>query len=252
MRRIYVHNGKVLVSRGMTDNLCRLPDTDINVGTVGETFEFTISGEEYKALGTPEEEKPAGYEYVGIRSLWGELSETDYKAIGKGAELIYWDSHTRYCGQCGADMKRCSDISKKCELCGTEVFPSVSPAVIVLIERGDEALLVHARTFSKPFYGLVAGFVETGENLEECVAREIREETGLEVRNIKYFGSQPWPYPSQIMIGFTADYEDGELKFMDGELTSGGFFRKDNLPLLPGKASIARRLIDYWIEKNKY
>lgn len=158
---------------------------------------------------------------------------------------------SRYCGACGAPMRRSTEISKICTACGREVFAQVSPAIIVLVRRGREALLVHARNFSRPFFGLVAGFVETGESLEQCVRREVMEETSLRVKNIRYAGSQPWPYPNSLMLGFTADYESGELRFADGELSEGGFFSADNLPLLPTPPSIARRLIEEWIAEIK-
>lgn len=119
--------------------------------------------------------------------------------------------------------------------------------MIVLIRRGEEVLLVHARNFRGSFHGLVAGFLEVGETLEQCVRREVMEETGLTIKNITYFGSQPWPYPSGIMIGFFADYENGTIKLQDDELSAGSFFSKENLPELPAKLSIARRMIDWWI-----
>lgn len=185
-------------------------------------------------------------EWIGLRDSYTEAGEEIYRKAGKAAELHHWDDSSRFCPACGAATVRASEIMKRCPDCGREIFPQVSPAVIVLVRRGEEALLVHARNFSRPFFGLVAGFVETGENLEECVAREVREETGLEIGNVRYFGSQAWPFPSQLMVGFTADYVSGEVRFADGELTAGGFFAKDNLPLIPGLPSIARRLIDAW------
>ena len=109
---------------------------------------------------------------------------------------------------------------------------------------------VHARNFRGTFNGLVAGFLEPGETLEECVHREVAEETGLHIKNLKYFGSQPWPYPSGIMIGFTADYESGEIKLQAEELNAGAFYTKDNLPEIPGKLSLARKLIDDWLGEN--
>ena len=125
----------------------------------------------------------------------------------------------------------------------------ISPAIIVLIRREDSILLVHARNFRGTFNGLVAGFLEPGETLEECVHREVLEETGLHIKNLKYFGSQPWPYPSGIMIGFTADYESGNIKLQQEELSAGAFYTKDNLPEIPKKLSLARKLIDAWLER---
>jgi NAD+ diphosphatase len=149
-------------------------------------------------------------------------------------------------------MKRTTIISKQCTNCGKEVWPQVSPAIIVRIRRGDEILLVHAKNFRRSeMYGLVAGFVETGETLEECVRREVHEEVGLEIKNIRYFGSQPWPYPCGIMIGFTADYAGGQIHLQEEELSSGKWFDRDHLPQIPDKMSIARKLIDDYIAEKR-
>ena len=146
-------------------------------------------------------------------------------------------------------MKMYTDISKRCINCGKEVWPSLATAIIVLIQRNDEVLLVHARNFKGNFYGLVAGFVETGETLEEAVHREVLEETGITIENLHYFGSQPWPYHSGLMIGFTADYVSGNIHLQKEELSKGAWFTKDNLPNIPEKLSIARRMLDDWIAK---
>lgn len=192
----------------------------------------------------------SGLAAVELRESWGFLPEAHYRAAAKGAELLYWNRHTRYCQRCGAPLRRHTEISKICSGCGFEVFPAMAPCVIVLVTRGEgadeEALLVHARNFRRPFFGLVAGFVETGESLEECVAREVMEETSLEIEDIRYFGSQSWPFPTQLMLGFTARWKSGEVRFADGELTEGGFFRRDSLPPLATPPSIARRMIEQW------
>jgi NAD+ diphosphatase len=122
--------------------------------------------------------------------------------------------------------------------------------VITLIKRDDKILLVNARNFRSDFYGLVAGFVETGETLEEAAKREIKEEVGLEVKNLKYFGSQPWPYPCGLMVGFNADYVSGDIHLQASEIAKGGWFRKDNLPTIPEKLSIARMLLDAWLAEK--
>ena len=126
----------------------------------------------------------------------------------------------------------------------------MNTAIIVLVQRGEEELLVKAKNFRRDYYGLVAGFVETGESLEECVCREIFEETGLHVTNVRYFGSQPWPYPMGLMVGFHADYADGEIMLCDGELKDAAFFSRNNIPPIPGKMSMARMLIDDWLENK--
>ena len=223
-----------------------------------------------------------GLQMVGLRKTYTILSEQDYLLAGKAAELIYWDSNTKYCGCCGSPTRWMTAISKQCTECGKEWWPSVSTAIIVRVvrnlsraplprererdlrdsslrqaedsplciskENGDEAiLLVHARNFRGNHYGLVAGFLETGESLEECVKREVREETGIKIRNLRYFDSQPWPYPFGLMVGFTADYDSGELHLQKAELSEGGWFTRDNMPSIPDRASIARRLIDDWL-----
>lgn len=189
--------------------------------------------------------------YMGLRESWNHLSAEEYNMAGKASELLYWDSNTRYCGVCGAPMERHTDISKRCSNCGKEVWPQVAPAIIVRIWKHDtdEILLVHARNFRRTeMYGLVAGFVETGETLEQCVEREVMEEVGIRVSNIRYFGSQSWPYPSGIMLGFTADYAGGEISLQEEELSRGGWFRRDKMPPIPDGASMARMLIDDWLK----
>ena len=184
---------------------------------------------------------------IGLREAWNYMTEDEWKAEARNAELDYFFSTHRFCGSCGNAMHQSTEISMHCPACGREDFPSLSPAILVLVKRGDEALLVHARNFTRPVYALVAGFVETGESLEECVKREVKEETSLDINNICYYGSQSWPFPSQLMIAFTADYAAGDICFSDGELTSGGWFSRENPPLLPTLPSLSRRLIDAWI-----
>ena len=192
----------------------------------------------------------ARYEMIGLRKSFYKLDKPLYLKAGKCQELLYWDQNTKYCGVCGAPMRMDTDISKKCTSCGKEIWPQLATAVIVLIHRGDEVLLARGRNFRSDFYGLIAGFVETGETLEEAVRREVMEETGLTVKNIRYFDSQPWPYPSGLMVGFTADYESGEIHVQREELQKAGWFNRTNLPKLPEKLSIARRLIDNWLGED--
>ena len=187
---------------------------------------------------------------IGLRASYDELPFEEYYKAGKAFEILNWDKNTRYCPSCGVPTHQISDIGKKCPECRQEFYPHISPAIIVRITKGDSILLVHARNFRGTFYGLVAGFLEAGETLEECVHREVMEEVGLRIKNLKYFGSQPWPYPSGVMIGFTAEYESGTIKLQDEELNAGAFYTKDNLPEIPRKLSLARKLIDDWLEKE--
>lgn len=189
----------------------------------------------------------SGYRMMGLRASWDLLPQAAYDEAGKAFQLLYWDTHSRYCPVCGTPTEQTTPICKRCPRCGHELYPPIAPAIIVLIRKGEEILLVHARNFRGNFHGLVAGFIEVGETLEECVRREVREETGLEIKELRYFASQPWPYPSGLMIGFTATYAGGSLKLQTEELSTGAFFSKDNLPEIPRKLSLARKLIDAWL-----
>lgn len=187
------------------------------------------------------------HEMMTLRATFDVLPPDVYNHAGKAAELLYWDSTTKFCGVCGGPMRLHTAISKRCTHCGKEVWPQLATAIIVLVRRADEVLLVHAHNFRGPYYGLVAGFVETGETLEDCVEREVWEETHIRVRNIRYVASQPWPYPCGLMVGFVADYAGGEVCLQREELGAGGWFRREALPPLPGHASLARRLVDAWL-----
>lgn len=182
-----------------------------------------------------------------LRASWDILPLEEYKWAGKASQILNWDKNSRYCPMCGVPTVQISPIAKQCPECRQEIYPRISPAIIVLIRKGDSILLVHARNFRGTFKGLVAGFLEPGETLEECVHREVMEETGLTIKNLKYFGSQPWPYPSGIMIGYTAEYESGTIKLQDEELSAGAFYSRDHLPEIPKKLSIARKMIDAWL-----
>lgn len=188
-------------------------------------------------------------ELVALRASYDVLPLSHYLMAGKARELIHFDETVKYCSLCGSPMKWHTDISKQCTACGREVWPSIATAIIVRITRDDEVLLVRAKNFRGNYYGLVAGFLETGETLEECVRREVKEETNLEITHIRYFGNQPWPYPSGQMIGFTAEYAGGTLRLQDEELSTAAFFRYDHLPEIPHKLSMARMLIDDWLKK---
>lgn len=199
---------------------------------------------------TDDQLRKDGWAFKSLRESFYHLPETLYLKAGKCEELLYWDHNTQFCGVCGAPMKMSTDISKRCTQCGKEVWPQLATAVIVLIRKGDEVLLVHARNFASDFYGLVAGFVETGETLEEAVRREVMEETGLTIKNLTYFGSQPWPYPCGLMVGYMADYDEGAIHLQRSELSKGNWFRYDQMPRIPQKLSIARRLIDAWLKSH--
>ena len=171
-------------------------------------------------------------------------------AISRGREFISWRGAHRFCGACGQPTAFAeSDLAIVCPVCGMMYYPQIAPAVITMITRngGKEVLLAHNKRFTTPSFSFIAGFVESGESLEQAVAREIMEEAGITVKNIRYVSSQPWPFPNSLMLGFMAEYESGKPYPKDGELTEIGWFTKENLPMLPSPGSIARKIInDYF------
>ena len=185
-----------------------------------------------------------------LRASFDVLPLEEYKRAGKASQILNWDKNSRYCPMCGVPTVQVSPIAKRCPECRQEFYPRISPAVIVLIKKEDSILLVHARNFRGTFKGLVAGFLEPGETLEECVHREVMEETGLTIKNLNISVVQPWPYPSGIMVGYYAEYKSGTIKLQDEELNAGAFYNRNNLPEIPKKLSIARQLIDAWLDNK--
>jgi NAD+ diphosphatase len=198
----------------------------------------------------PDVEPPAETTFEGLRAVYGRLPEDYFPIAGRAVQILLWDQTHRFCGRCGQPTVNApGERAKLCPNCGLLSFPRLSPAVIMLVQRGeDEFLLARNRAFADGFFSVLAGFVEPGESLEEAVAREVREEVGLELADIRYFGSQPWPFPHSLMIGFTAKYVSGEIRLQEEELVEAGWFsRHGELPHLPGTLSIARRLIDWFL-----
>lgn len=193
---------------------------------------------------------PEGHRFVSLRELFEVLPEEHFAVATRAAHLSQWDLAHRYCGRCGKPLAlKTDERARACAACGQLTFPQISPAVIVAVRRDDRLLLARSPRFPKGMYSVLAGFVEAGETLEACARREIREEVGIEVRNLRYFGSQPWPYPNSLMLGFTAEYASGEIRVDGVEVLEAGWFGPDHLPVLPGKLSIARALIDDTLER---
>jgi NAD+ diphosphatase len=195
---------------------------------------------------------PAGMTFEGLRQVYGRLDEDLFWIAARAVQIVDWDRTHRFCGRCGVPLRTSTtERAKECPQCGLLHFPRLSPAIIVLVERGHKLLLARSRHFLPGMYSVLAGFVEPGETLEEAVVREVKEEVGLTVRDIQYFGSQPWPFPHSLMIGFTATYAGGEIILDDAEIEDAGWFTVDDLPPLPGKISIARKLIDGFVAKQE-
>lgn len=196
----------------------------------------------------PDAPAPAGHRFVSVRGVFDRIGRAAFEVAGLAFQLVHFERTHRFCGACGAPLEDAPrGRSKRCARCGDERFPSIAPAMIVRVTDGDRVLMTRSARFPPGMYGLVAGFLEPGESLEACVAREVREETGVEVADVRYFGSQPWPFPSQVMVGFTARYAGGEVVVDRDELEDARFFERGALPALPPKVSIARRLLDDWL-----
>jgi NAD+ diphosphatase len=194
---------------------------------------------------------PTGMSFEGLRQVYGRLDEALFWIAARAVQIIDWDRTHQFCGRCGIELKmKTTERAKECPRCGLLHFPRLAPAIIVLVERGNELLLARSRHFLPGMYSVLAGFVEPGESLEEAVVREVKEEVGMDVKDIKYFGSQPWPFPHSLMIGFTATYAGGQISLDDSEIEEAGWFTADNLPRIPGKISIARKLIDGFLAKQ--
>ena len=187
----------------------------------------------------------------GIRSLFGQVEEEQIWVAGLANQFVIWNENHRYCGKCGRlTTEKTDERAKACLHCGLVNYPRLSPAVIMAVIKDRQILLAQSQRFHAKFYSVLAGFVEPGETLEECVKREVREEVGIAVKNIRYFGSQPWPFPDSLMIAFTAEYAGGEIEIDNSEILYAGWFTADSLTFIPPKISIARHLID-WFSENK-
>lgn len=189
--------------------------------------------------------------FQNLRSLHTRLPEDLFAIAARAVQLIEWDRNHQYCGHCAMPtLQLPTERVKSCPQCHLRQYPKLSPAVIMLIYKGDQLLLSREPRFRPGMYSVLAGFVEPGESLEEAVARETREEVGLEIQNIRYFGSQPWPFPNSLMMGFTAEYASGNITPAPGEIEEAAWFDKANLPPIPGNLSISRKLIDWFVRDS--
>lgn len=198
---------------------------------------------------------PDGLIAEALRPLYPGLGEPWWGLAGRALQIIEWDRTHQYCGRCGAATENmAAERAKRCPACGLTNYPRLAPAVIVAVVRHSDGaatlLLARNHRFPAGFYSVVAGFVEPGESLEECVHREVAEEVGVQVSNLRYFGSQPWPFPHSLMVGFTADYAGGDIALEEAEIADAQWFAADNLPQLPPKMSIARQLIDWFVAES--
>ncbi len=196
-------------------------------------------------------ELPRDMEFRGLRALLNQLDEKAATEAGAAFQVLSWDWSTRFCGACGSPTRtRITERAKQCGRCGQLYFPRVSPATITAVFHNGKILLAHNRRFKDGVYSLIAGFIEPGETLEDCMRREIRQEVGIRVTNIAYFGSQPWPFPDTLMVAFTARYHSGEIRVEGKEIEDAQWFAPHQLPQIPAPGSISRRIIDWFVMRQ--
>jgi NAD+ diphosphatase len=190
-------------------------------------------------------EAPAGFAWQGLRTLFSVLEDAQFALAGRALQLVDWDRSHQFCGRCGArtEAKRDERV-RVCPACKLSAYPRVAPAVMALIRRQNQLLLARSPHFPAGMYSALAGFVEPGESLEQCLAREVAEEVGVQISNTRYFASQSWPFPHSMMIAFVCEWSSGEIRPQAGEIEEANWFDVLQLPKLPSKISIARRLID--------
>ena len=194
---------------------------------------------------------PAGWQPSPVRELRGTVPDDDLAVASYAVRILDFDRSTAFCGRCGAKTRPVTtERARICTACNRIVYPRISPAIIVLIKKGEEVLLARSPRFPSGLFSVIAGFNEPGENLEQTVHREVGEEVGITVRNIRYFGSEPWPFPDSLMIGFVAEHAGGEIRVDNQEIEAAGWFTRDALPAVPTGASISRALIEAWIRRE--
>ncbi len=206
----------------------------------------------YAAEASPETGPPDNMVFRELRSLFSGIEEDFFRMAGRAKQIVGWQATHRFCGRCGSETEPVSgEMAKRCPVCGMVYYPRLSPAIIVLVRNGERLLLARSNGFPAGLYSVLAGFVEPGESIEEAVKREVREEVGIEVRNLRYFSSQPWPFPNSLMIGFTAEYAAGELQIDPREIEDAGWYEVGELPTLPPRFSIARTMIEEFIAQAR-
>lgn len=192
------------------------------------------------------------YNWINLRKKLGLIDDAMFMLAGRALQLCQWQLDHAYCGRCGgATSSDAQDAARVCISCQLRFYPRISPCMIVAVTKGDQILLAHHKRANRLVYSTLAGFVEAGERVEDCVRREVFEEVGVRIKQPRYLLSQPWPFPSQLMLGFIAEYDSGEILIDEKEILDARWFRYDALPETPSGASVAGQLIAFFVEQQK-
>jgi NAD+ diphosphatase len=195
---------------------------------------------------------PGAMAFHGLRQLYEVLPDDLFWIGARAVQVVAWDRDHQYCGRCATPtVYRAGERCRECPGCGLSFYPRLAPAVIMLVRNGERLLLARAHRHPAGFYSVLAGFVEPGETLEEAVAREVYEEVGIQVKDIRYFGSQPWPFPNSLMLAFVCDYAGGEIRLEEAEIADAGWYNVDEMPRIPPSISVARQLIDWFVAAQR-
>lgn len=194
---------------------------------------------------------PSNMSWQALRPIMLTVDMTSFKMLGYALQIAIWFENNQFCGRCGHSMQYISaqEFRMDCPHCQYMVYPRLNPSMIILVTRGDKILLAHSHRFSNTMYSTLAGFVEPGESVEQCAHREVWEEVQLTIKNLHYIGSQNWPYPNALMLGFHAEYETGEITPQADEIADAQWFSVYDLPTLPPKQAISRYLIDLYVSQ---
>ncbi len=253
MSKYYIFcNGKILLKNGGSE----LPDTisdkelELLFKASGNVDRENPEGDRWAEIG-PGLEMPEKYVLLERRAIWPTFEEREFFRAGKAFHLMDWQRANRYCGVCGTQTSYDPyEGAMRCPGCDEVYYPVISPAIIVAVEKNGKLLMGHGVNFPPGRFSVLAGFVEPGESLEECVRREVFEETKISVKNIRYFGSQPWPFPRSLMLGFTAEWESGEIEVDGREVTEASWFAPDGIPEVFRGLSISWKLIENFLKKH--
>lgn len=246
--------GRILVAEDPAQGLFpQLRDASwLGMAELARQYLGQLEGRGVFAVSVAEAElPPAGWRFDDLRRLLGQADDVLFAIAGRAFQVLEWERNHRFCGRCGVptDAHPQGERARVCPACRLSSYPRINPCVIVAVTRGEEILLARAQRFTRPMFSTLAGFVEAGESAEETLHREVMEEVGVRVGNLRYFGSQSWPFPNNLMLGFHADYAGGELSIQEEEIAEAGFFRYDDLPPIPPAGSIAHALIQDFVAR---